>query len=256
MLLAIDIGNTHTVIGVYAGETLASMWRIATERNAAADELRITLSTLFSLEGLSFENVNAAALASVVPQLRRAWSQAIEDATGSTPILCSAETAGDLFDTDYPNPYEIGADRIADAVAARVIYGAPVVVVDFGTATNMEVIDAEGVFRGGIIAPGVHTSADALFSHGAQLPAIDLVNPPAVVGRSTMEAIQAGIMLGEADRVDGLVRRIFDQLGYKTKVVATGGLASLVAQNSTTIDAVNGELTLEGLRLIAERAAR
>ena len=256
MLLAIDIGNTHTVLGVYTGKTLDAMWRIATDRNAAADELRITLSTLFSLEGLSFENVDAAALASVVPQLTRAWSQAIEDATGAQPVVCSAETAGDLFDTDYPSPHEIGADRIADAVAARALYGEPVIVVDFGTATNMEVIDADGVFRGGIIAPGVMTSANALFSRGAQLPAIDLVNPPQVVGRSTMEAIQAGIMLGEADRVDGLVRRIFAELGYDVTVVATGGLGPTVAQNSETIGIVNTELTLEGLRLIAERAAR
>lgn len=256
MLLAIDIGNTHTVLGVYEGSSLASMWRIATDRNAAADELRITLSTLFSLEGLSFENVDAAALASVVPQLTRAWSQAIEDATGAKPVVCSAETAGDLFDTDYPSPHEIGADRIADAVAVRSLYGAPAIVVDFGTATNMEVIDADGVFLGGIIAPGVMTSANALFSRGAQLPAIDLVNPPQVVGRSTMEAIQSGIMLGEADRVDGLVRRIFDELGYETTVIATGGLGPTVAQNSKTIGIVNTELTLEGLRLVAERAAR
>lgn len=135
--------------------------------------------------------------------------------------MCNAETAAGLFDADYPNPREIGADRVADAVAARALYGAPVVVVDFGTATNIEVVDRDGRFRGGVIAPGVQTSANALFTHGAQLPDIALVAPPAVIGTNTVEAIQSGIMLGEADRVDGLVRRIFDQLGYSAKVIAT-----------------------------------
>ncbi len=256
MLLAIDIGNTHTVIGVYAGDTLRAMWRIATSRNTAADELRITLSTLFSLEGLSFEDMRASAVASVVPQLTKAWLVAIKDATGVQSLVCCAETAAGLFEADYPNPSEIGADRVADAVAARALYGAPAVVVDFGTATNIEVIDRDGLFRGGIIAPGVQTSANALFTHGAQLPDIALVAPPAPIGTSTVEAIQSGIMLGEADRVDGLVRRIFAQLGYEAPVIATGGLASVVARHSETIDTVNPELTLEGLRLIAERTAQ
>ena len=210
MLLAIDIGNTHTVIGVYAGDSLRAMWRIATNRKAAADELRIVFSTLFSLEGLDLSQVRASAVASVVPQLTKAWMQAIKDATGALSLVCNAETAAGLFDADYPNPREIGADRVADAVAARALYGAPVVVVDFGTATNIEVIDRDGRFRGGVIAPGVQTSANALFTHGAQLPDIALVAPPAVIGTNTVEAIQSGIMLGEADRVDGLVRRIFE----------------------------------------------
>ena len=251
MLLAIDIGNTHTVIGVYAGDSLRAMWRIATNRKAAADELRIVFSTLFSLEGLDLSQVRASAVASVVPQLTKAWMQAIKDATGARSLVCNAETAEGLFDADYPNPREIGADRVADAVAARALYGAPVVVVDFGTATNIEVIDRDGRFRG-----GVKTSANALFTHGAQLPDIALVAPPAVIGTNTVEAIQSGIMLGEADRVDGLVRRIFDQLGYPAKVIATGGLAPVVERYSSTIDEVNTELTLEGLRLIADRAYR
>lgn len=255
MLLAIDIGNTHTVIGVYAGESLESMWRIATSRTATADELRVTLSSLFSLGDLAFQDVRAGAVASVVPSLTQAWVRAVQDVTGAAPLVCSAATAGDLFESAYPRPAEIGADRVADAVAARAIYGAPAVVVDFGTATNIEVIDAEGQFRGGVIAPGVQTSANALFAHGARLPVIDLVVPPQVIGTSTVEAIQSGIMLGEADRVDGLVRRIFAQLGYEAPVIATGGLAPVVAPHSATITHVNAELTLEGLRLIAERAA-
>ena len=157
MLLAIDIGNTHTVIGIYAGESLKSMWRIATVRQAAADDLRVTLATLFSLESIPFAEVQVGAVASVVPSLTRAWVQAVEDVTGAVPLVCSATTAAGLFRADYPRPSEIGADRVADAVAARALYGAPVVVVDFGTATNIEVIDRDGCFRGGVIAPGVQT---------------------------------------------------------------------------------------------------
>ena len=231
------------------------MWRIATVRQAAADDLRVTLATLFSLESIPFAEVQVGAVASVVPSLTRAWVQAVEDVTGAVPLVCSATTAAGLFRADYPRPSEIGADRVADAVAARALYGAPVVVVDFGTATNIEVIDRDGCFRGGVIAPGVQTSAKALFSHGARLPVIDLVVPPAVIGTSTVEAIQSGIMLGEADRVDGLVRRIFAQLGYEAPVIATGGLAPVVAPYSAAITEVNSELTLEGLRLIAEQAA-
>ena len=258
MLLAIDIGNTsYRVIGVYAGDSLRAMWRIATNRKAAADELRIVFSTSFSLEELDLRQVRASAVASVVPQLTRAWMRRRSRMPPcALSPACNAETAAGLFDADYPNPREIGADRVADAVAARALYGAPVVVVDFGTATNIEVIDREGRFRGGVIAPGVQTSANALFTHGAQLPDIALVAPPAVIGTNTVEAIQSGIMLGEADRVDGLVRRIFDQLGYSAKVIATGGLAAVVERYSSTIDEVNTELTLEGLRLIADRAYR
>ena len=164
--------------------------------------------------------------------------------------MCTAETAGALFEADYPNPREIGADRVADAVAAKELYGAPVIVVDFGTATNIEVVDKDGRFVGGIIAPGVETSATALFSHATKLGAIDLVDPKTAIGHNTEQAMQSGIVYGEADRVDGLVRRIFDQLGYETPVVATGGLASRVAALSRTITATNPELTLEGLRLV------
>lgn len=251
MLLGIDVGNTHTVIGIFAGKNLVSMWRIATNRNASSDELRIALASLFHLDNISVEGLEKAALASVVPQLTHAWEAAVEKLAGITPLFCCAETAGHLFDTNYPHPHEIGSDRVADAVAARTLYGSPVVVVDFGTATNIEVINAEGVFCGGIIAPGVQTSANALFSHGAQLPAIDLSCPSHVIGRSTTYAIQSGIMLGEVDRVDGLVHRIFDELGYVTTVIATGGLAPLIAPHSKTISLVNPELTLIGLRLIS-----
>lgn len=252
MLLAIDVGNTQTVIGVYQGRDLRHMWRVATSKQHTSDELRVKLAGLFASEDISSADVGGAALASVVPQLTQAWCAALRRMIGTDALVCSAETAGGLFEADYANPREIGADRVADAVAARELYGAPVVVVDFGTATNIEVVDDRGRFIGGVIAPGVDTSAAALFSRATRLAAIELVDPHTAIGGNTEQAIQAGIVYGEADRVDGLIRRIFAQLGYGAPVVATGGLASRVAELSQTITAINPELTLEGLRLLHE----
>lgn len=253
MLLTIDIGNTQTVIGVWDGSELSHMWRVATNRQSTADELRVKLVPLFELAGIEFAEVSKACVASVVPQLSFAWRTAIRDAAGIEAIMCTAESAGALFQSTYPNPHEIGADRVADAVAAVALYGAPAVVVDFGTATNIEVIDAQGRFVGGIIAPGMQTSAQAMFANATRLAATELIAPPAPIGVSTETAIQSGIVLGEADRADGLVRRIFAQLGYEATVIATGGLAPLIAKHSSTIQHVNPELTIEGLRLIAEQ---
>ena len=253
MLLAIDVGNTQTVIGVYDGEELRHMWRIATNKNHTSDEHPLKLMPLLSSEGFGADGLGGAALASVVPQLTHGWRSALRKLVGADPLVCTADSAGEeLFPTAYANPAEIGADRVADAVAARALYGQPVVVVDFGTATNIEVVDRDGAFAGGVIAPGVETSASALFSHANRLSAIELEDPHTAIGGNTAQAIQAGIVYGEADRVDGLVRRIFEQLGYEAPVVATGGLASRVAPLSRTITYVNKELTLEGLRRIYE----
>ena len=255
LLLAIDAGNTQTVIGVYDGAELLRMWRIATNKAHTADELRCKLLSLIAPEAFSEGQVTSAVLASVVPTLTSSWKRALSG-MGIEALVCNAETAGDLFATTYANPHEIGADRVADAVAARALYGAPIVVVDFGTATNAEVIDADGCFVGGIIAPGLETSTAALFAHATKLPAIDLVDPGSPIGKNTVHAMQAGIVYGEADRVDGFVRRIFAELGYEAPVVATGGLAGVMAPLCATVTHVNQELTLEGLRLIYENRAR
>ena len=199
MLLVIDVGNTQTAIGVYEGESLDRMWRVATNRDHTADELRVKLLPLLQSENLQASDITGAALASVVPQLTGAWTRAVQDLAGVRAVVCSAKTAGSLFDADYPNPREIGLDRVADAVAARELFGSPVIVVDFGTATNIEVVDKQGRFLGGIIAPGVQTGAAALFSHATRLAAIDLIDPHHAIGRNTEEALQAGIVYGEAD---------------------------------------------------------
>lgn len=250
MLLAIDVGNTHTVLGVYESNQLRHMWRVATNKCHTEDELRVKLRGLMQAAGLACQAIDGIALASVVPALTLRWQEVAQNEFGHTALICSAKTAGELFSSDYPRPGEIGADRIADAVAAQERYGAPVVVVDFGTATNIEVINREGKFIGGIIAPGVDTSAAALFSHASRLAAIDLVDPKSAIGKSTEQALRAGIVYGEADRVDGLVRRIFEHLGYEAPVVATGGLAKRVAPFSSTITELDPELTLRGLCLI------
>lgn len=250
MLLTIDVGNTQTVLGIYDGPELLHMWRIATDKTATSDELRLKVLPLLAVEDISTDSVDGAAVASVVPALTRSWEKALQDIFHCHPVVCSRLTAGELFCPSYDNPAEIGADRIADAVAARALYGAPVIVVDFGTATNVEVIDREGRFVGGIIAPGLETSAAALFTHATKLPSIDLKDPGTALGKNTVHAMQAGIVYGEADRVNGFVRRIFDELGYEAPVVATGGLASTMAPLCRTVTAVNPELTLEGLRLI------
>lgn len=250
MLLAIDIGNTQTVLGVFDGPELRHMWRVATNKADTSDELRLKAQPLLASENIAADQLDGSIVASVVPALTAAWKRALARMLGSEPVVCSAGSAGELFATTYDNPSEIGADRVADAVAARALYGSPVVVVDFGTATNLEVVDAQGRFVGGIIAPGLETSAAALFSHATKLPVIDLVDPGTAIGKNTVHAMQSGIVYGEADRVDGFVRRVFAELGYEAPVVATGGLATTVAPLCETVTHVNPELTLEGLRLI------
>ncbi len=253
MLLAIDVGNTQTVVGVYRADKLVGAWRVATNKAHTSDELRIKLIPLFELAGLDIREVRVSALASVVPQLTRAWASALRELTGRDALICSATLAHEagLFTADYPRLAEIGADRVADAIAACAHFGAPCVVVDFGTATNIEVIDKSGSFVGGIIAPGVETSASALFSHATRLAAVELDDPGCAIGKSTEGAIRSGIVYGEADRVDGLVRRVFSQLGYEAPVIATGGLATSMAKYMQTVTHVDANLTLEGLRLLA-----
>ncbi len=254
MLLTIDVGNTHTVAGVYDGERMVRGWRVATEKQQTADELRARMASLFFSDRFDERQITGAAMCSVVPALTRAWVQAMRDMFEIDTLVCNVETAGALFKATYPRPQEVGADRIADAIAARELYGAPVIVLDFGTATNIEIVDENGFFVGGIIAPGIETSAQALFSRATKLSTIALEAPPHVIGLNTEEAIQSGIIFGEVERVDGLVRRVYTQMGKKPTVVATGGLARLIADHSKEISLVDPNLTLEGLRIIYNAA--
>jgi type III pantothenate kinase len=252
MLLAVDVGNTQTVIGVYDCASLLASWRIATAAADTADELRIRLAGLFALGSYPLSAITAAAIASVVPPLTEQWRQAAAALGVQHPVVVGdAASAG--LEVRFDNPAEIGADRLADAVAAKALYGAPVLVVDFGTATNIEVVDKTGAFVGGVIAPGLATSANALFDAAARLPRMSIEVPPHVIGTNTRATVQSGLTYGEIDRIDGLVQRIFDELSYTAPVIATGGLSSRVVALSRTITATNDDLTLEGLRLIWER---
>ena len=255
MLLAIDVGNTQTVLGVYEGNKLLHMWRLATDHVRTSDEIRVHVNGLLEMAGVEAAAIDGAALATVVPLLKRRWQKVCRVMFNVETLAVDAQVAAQLLDTNaYRNQAGIGDDRIADAVAAKALYGAPVIVLDFGTATNMEVIDKQGNFAGGVIAPGVETSMKALVQGAALLPEVELVDPETSVGLDTVEAMQIGIVYCEVDRVNGLVRRMWDQLGYETKVVATGGLSTAIGSLCETVDEINPELTLEGLRIIYEQA--
>ncbi|MDR2196937.1 MAG: type III pantothenate kinase [Coriobacteriales bacterium] len=254
MFLAADIGNTQTTLGLFDGEDILAHWRVATIATDTADELAVRLHNLFTLSGLEVGLIDDIGIASVVPPLTKQWRLVAKRFTAHPALILDSSMDSGLV-ISYQSPSEIGADRIAAAVGAIALYGPPVIVVDFGTATNIEVVDRNGAFVGGIIAPGLATSAEALFRAAARLAKIDIEVPPHVIGKTTREAVQSGLTYGEIDRIDGLVRRVIDELGYPATVVATGGLSSHVVRLSDTIQVVDDNLTLKGLNVIYRRMA-
>jgi len=252
MLLAIDVGNTQTVLGVFDGDELRHMWRVATREKTTADEMRALLHDLFSMDGFSMGDVHGAVLATVVPSQHMLWTRICRQAFDVELVSVDRTLVEGLLDMSCYTAPVIGADRLANAVAAKVLYGCPVVVVDLGTATDMEVVDEQGRFLGGIIAPGVETSMRSLSSGTALLPAIELADPGTAIGGDTISAIQIGVVSGEVDRIDGLVRRIWKQLGCEASVIVTGGLATTIGPMCHTVTAVDADLTLQGLRLVFE----
>jgi type III pantothenate kinase len=254
MILAVDVGNTQTVLGLIEDRDIRAHWRVATDVTLTADELRVKIGGLLALEGLGWNSVGRIVLSSVVPALTASYEEMAERATGSAPMVVGPGIKTGM-PIRYDDPREVGADRIVNGVAALDAFGAPVIVIDFGTATTLDVIDAEGSYLGGAIAPGVETSAEALFSAAARLAKVDLEPPTRVIGRTTRESVQAGLLLGEAAMVDGLVRRAWQEIGGECTVVATGGLAERMAPLCETIGHVDRDLTLKGLMLIAERNA-
>jgi type III pantothenate kinase len=246
MLLAVDVGNTQTVLGLYRDGQLVDHWRLATERSTTADELGVLLTGL-----LDFDGVDGICLASTVPVLVREWEMLAEKWAHS-PLLVVGPGVKTGIPIRYDDPRELGPDRIANAIAAKERYGAPVIVVDFGTSTNFDVVSPEGEYVGGVLAPGVEVSMDALFARAARLVTVDYSAPRSVIGKTTISALQSGLVYGFAGQVDGIVRRIRAELGAEAPAVATGGLADLVAPHSETIERVDPFLTLEGLRLVWE----
>lgn len=252
MLLAVDVGNTETVLGVFSDRELTRHWRISTIADRTADELALMFGGLLEHQDLSFDrNVTAVVIASVVPSATSALREMVRRYFGFRPLIVEPGVkTGIPVRTD--NPKEVGADRVLNAVAAIELHGAPAIVVDFGTATTFDAVSAQGEYVGGVIAPGVQISAAALYEHTARLPRVELVAPSSVIGTSTVESVQSGIMYGYASLVDGLVERIAKELGEPT-VIATGGLAPVMIEECRTIDHHEPWLTLEGLRIVFER---
>ncbi|MBA2504023.1 MAG: type III pantothenate kinase [Pyrinomonadaceae bacterium] len=251
MLLVLDVGNTNTSLGVYASGQLLRHWRLTTARARTVDEYGVHARNLFQLAGIDFQEITAVAISSVVPPLNYTLKRMAEVYFNRTPLFIDHTTETGLKIL-YEPPSDVGADRLVDAVAARHFYGAPCIVVDFGTATTFNAINADGEYLGGAITPGIAISSDVLFERAARLPRVEIKRPASVIGTSTVGAIQSGLYYGYVGLVDGILRRMKDELGGKARVIATGGLASLIATGSELIETVDDTLTLEGLRLIYE----
>jgi type III pantothenate kinase len=252
MLLVIDVGNSNIVYGLFEGTTLKHQFRVETGRSRTADEYRVVLHQLLSMHGVAPEHVRDAALASVVPSLTEPMADLVRRGFGCEPLVIGPGVRTGMAIL-YENPREVGADRIVNAVAAYERAKGPVIVCDFGTATTFDCVTPKGEYLGGVIAPGIQISADALFARAAKLPRVEIAKPPHVIGRNTIHSIQSGIVYGYVGLVDGVVGRLREELGHPAVVIATGGLARLIAPLSTTISEAVDELTLEGLRLIYER---
>ena len=252
MLLVVDVGNTQTHFGTYREDELVEHWRFATVRTSTADELGAALRALLELRGIGLADLDGSIISSTVPQLEPEWISMGRRYLGHETLA-----VGPGLRTAMPiridNPRELGADRLVNAVAAYDQVGGPVIAVDFGTALTYDVVSARGEYLGGVISPGVNVSLDALTTHGARLPKIDLVTPRSVLGKTTVEAIRSGIINGFAAQVDGVIDRLVEELGDEAEVIATGGLAASIVPCTTTVDRIDELLTLKGLKLLHER---
>jgi type III pantothenate kinase len=260
-LLAIDVGNTNIVLGVFEADRLTRSWRLATFRERTADEMGVLVTQLFEQGGLDRAGVDGIILSSVVPPLTRPMEDMARQYFGREPVTVDPSTNTGM-PVLYNPPSDVGADRVVNGVAAYELYGrankTPLIVVDFGTATTFDAISAAGEYIGGVICPGIGISADALFQRAARLPRVDVRKPPTVIGKTTVTSMQAGLFFGYVSMVDGIVRRMREELpdGERAACIATGGMADILARDTTAIQRVEPDLTLHGLRIIFQRASK
>jgi len=252
MLLVVDVGNTNTVLGVYAGAELTGHWRIETNKGRTADEYAVVLRQLMDLADVPWRSIQSAIVSTVVPPILFPVETMCKQYLGVTPMVVGTgmKTGMPVL---YENPREVGADRIVNAVAAYDRFHSGCIVVDFGTATTFDCVSAKGEYLGGAIAPGIIIAADALYQAAAKLPRVEIARPPRVVGRNTVHSMQSGLVFGYAGLVDAIVTRMRDELDFPTRCIATGGLAPLIAKESRTIEEADDMLTLRGLYLLYER---
>ncbi|NDI37045.1 type III pantothenate kinase [Chengkuizengella sediminis] len=252
MIFVIDVGNTNIVLGLFEENKLLHHWRLSTNRSATVDEYGIMIHNLFHHAKIEKEQIKGIIISSVVPPLMHVLEALCTKYLNKEPLIVGPGIKTGL-NIRYENPREVGADRIVNSVAGIELYGAPLIIVDFGTATTFDYIDEKSQYIGGLIAPGIGISTEALYQKAAKLPRIELVKPKHVVGRNMVTSMQAGIIFGYAGQVDGIVERIQEEFTTKPNIIATGGLAELISNESKTIQHINPLLTLEGLRIIYER---
>jgi type III pantothenate kinase len=249
MIFVLDVGNTNTVLGVYDGDELKYHWRVETSRNKTEDEYGMTIKALLEHVSLSFKDIHGIIISSVVPPIMFALERMCQKYFHLKPLVVGPGIKTGL-NIKYENPREVGADRIVNAVAGIQLYGSPLIIVDFGTATTYCYIDENKQYMGGAIAPGINISTEALYSRASKLPRIEIARPNSIVGKNTVSAMQAGILYGYVGQVEGIVARMKEQAKVNPKVIATGGLATLIAKESDIIDIVDPFLTLKGLQII------
>jgi type III pantothenate kinase len=252
LLLCIDIGNTHIHLGVFRDGELLATGEMSNRRSRTGDEMGVFLKTLLLDRGIDSRDITGAVIACVVPPVTSLVGDVVRRYFEIDPVFVGTDSAADLL-ADFNEPQEVGADRIANAVGGFERYGGPLIVVDFGTATTFDAVSREGAYLGGAIAPGIAISTEALFSHASKLPKIDLVRPPRAVGQDTVSSMQSGIIFGYAGLVEALVHRITLEVGEDARVVATGGLADLIARETGVITEVDRHLTLKGMRILHQR---
>ncbi|TMW69938.1 type III pantothenate kinase [Alteribacter natronophilus] len=252
MIAVMDAGNTNIMIGVYDGDRLLYDWRIGTDPKKSEDEYAMLIGGLFSHAGLSFNQIEGVMISSVAPPVMYSLVEMCRSYIGTEPKLVGPGVKTGL-NIKYDNPKEVGADRIANAVAGTARYGSPLIIVDFGTATTFCFINGKGQYEGGTITPGVKIATEALYTYASKLPRVELARPEGVVGKTTVESMQAGIFHGSIGQVEGIVRAIKKETGTRPRVVATGGLCELIGPEAPSVDEVDPYLTLEGLRLIYEK---